>query len=69
MKDRFNQNIEVGDIVIFSTIGEMAEGVVTKLGRYRKIMVKNSGGYIKSKLCNHVINKTKLEINASSLFI
>ena len=66
--DRFGQVIEIGDIIIFSTSGEMEEGPVTKLGP-RKLSVKNPGGYIKTKDYRHVINKTKLEATAPAVFV
>lgn len=65
--DRFDQLIEVGDIVIFSTSGEMDEAPVTKLGN-RNLSIKNSSGYTKQKEYRHVINKTKLMETAPAVF-
>lgn len=57
--DRFGNTIDIGDIVIFATSGEMDEAPVTKLGP-RQLSIKNSSGYIKKKDYKHVINKSTL---------
>jgi len=70
MLDRFNQEINVGDVVIFSTSGEMDEGVVHKVpDRGNIITVKNSSGYNKKKSSNHCINKTRLLVDTPHLFL
>ena len=71
MVDRFNQEINDGDIIIFSTSGQMDEGTAILKGRRNATMcsVRNSSGYIKTKDCRHIINKTAMMATAPHLFL